>query len=98
MLDKSLENAKLEVLWLTHMFDTRTMMKGKYKEPYTCPHCTEGKIFGSLESPLHLLQCNAYLELRIGINPESVQKERPGYLRKGILERKELEAKLPNTE
>ena len=75
MLDKSVENAKLEVLWLTHMFDTRTMMKGKYKEPYTCPHCTEGRIFGALESPLHLLQCNAYSELRIGITQNQYRKK-----------------------
>ena len=84
ILGKSLENARLEVLWLTNMLDTRTMMKGKYKEPYTCPHCTEGRNFEALESPLHLLQCKAYLELRNGINPESLQKERSGDLRKVI--------------
>ena len=29
--EKSLENSRLEVLWLTHMIDTRQTMKGKYK-------------------------------------------------------------------
>ena len=98
MLEKSLENARLEVLWLTNMLDTRTTMKGKYKEPYTCPHCNEGRNFGALESPLHLLQCEAYIELRRDINPESVQKERPGYLRKVMSRRKELEAILKKTD
>ena len=56
MIEKSLENSRLEVLWLTNMIDTRTTMKGKYKEPYNCPHCSDGLEAGTLESPLHLIK------------------------------------------
>ena len=59
MKDKSLENSRIEVLWLTSMIDTRTTMKGKYKH-YSCPHCREGINEGVLESPHHLIQCEAY--------------------------------------
>ena len=37
MKDKSLENSRMEILWLTNMIDTRTTMKGKYRhgsQPY----------------------------------------------------------------
>ena len=93
MNDKSLENARLEVLWLTNMVDTRTSMKGKYKK-YSCPHCREGVNEGVLESPQHLMQCEAYRDLRKGINPEEDQLDRPSYLRNVIKMRKELESKL----
>ena len=66
--DKSLENARIEILWLTNMIDTRTSMKGKYKKQ-NCPHCREGIDEGVLESPLHLMHCEAYLDMRSGINP-----------------------------
>ena len=79
------------------MFDTRTTMKAKYNKQYHCPHCSDGRQSGTLESPLHLMECQAYAELRHGINPELVQQERPGYLRKVIARRKELEAKLQKT-
>ena len=69
-------------------------MKSKYKEPYTCPHCSDGLEAGTIESPLHLMSCNAYEDFRQGIDPELDQKEMPGYLRKVISRRKELEAKL----
>ena len=95
MLDKSLENSRIEVLWLTNMIDTRTTMKGKYKQ-YNCPHFSEGLIEKVLESPQHLMQCHAYKDLRLGINPEENQEDRPMYLRKIISRRKELESKLGN--
>ena len=94
MKEKSLENSRLEVLWLTNMVDTRMTMKGKYEEPYTCPHCSDGLQTGALESPLHLMSCKAYEDLRQGIDPELDHKERPCYLRKVIKRRKELESKL----
>jgi hypothetical protein len=94
MKDKSLENSRMEILWLTNMLDTRTTMKGKYKNGYQCPHCSDGMIRGTLESPSHLMQCEAYRDLRQGINPDDLQKDRPGYLRNVIARRKELEAKL----
>ena len=79
------------------MLDTRTTMKAKYNNHYHCPHCTDGRDSGTLESPLHLLECQAYVDLRQGINPELVQRDRPGYLRRVILMRKDLEAKLKKT-
>ena len=69
-------------------------MKGKYKEPYICPHCSEGLEAGVLESPIHLMSCKAYEDLRQGIDPELDQRERPSYLRKVIARRKELELKI----
>ena len=84
----------MEILWLTNMLDTRTTMKGKYKNGYWCPHCSDGTIRGTLESPGHRMQCEAYRDLRQGINPDDLQKDRPGYLRNVIARRKELEAML----
>ena len=74
--------------------DTRTTMKGKYNKKYNCPHCREGIKEGTLESPLHLLYCQAYSDLRQGMNPEQNYDERAVYLRKVIARRKELEGKL----
>ena len=81
MTDKSFENSRMEVLWLTSMIDTRTTMKGKYKQ-YSSPHCSEGMNEKVLKNPQHLLQCQAYQDLRLGINPEDNQKDRPSYLQK----------------
>ena len=78
MIHKSLENSRLEVLLLTNMVDTRTTMKGKYKEPYNYPHRSDGLEAGTLESPLLIMNCRANEEFRQGIDPELDQKERPG--------------------
>ena len=77
------------------MLDTRTTMKGKYKQ-YSCPHCSEGVNEGILESPQHLMRCQDYQVLRIGINPEESQQDQPTYLRNVISMRKEQESKLGN--
>ena len=84
----------MEVLWLTDMIDTRSTMKGKYNKKYTCPHCQEGRDLGTIETPTHLMSCQAYLNLREGINPDEDFKDRAGYLREVIARRKELESKL----
>ena len=97
MLDKSLENSRMEVLWLTNMWDTRTTMKAKYNKQYNCPHCADGRESGTLESPSPLMEWKTYADLRQGINPELVQNDRPRYLRRVIARRKELEAKLKKT-
>ena len=68
-----------------------------YNKQYHCPHCIDGRESGTLESPAHLMECQAYVGLRQGINPELVLSDRPGYLRRAILKRKELEAKLRKT-
>ena len=93
MKEKSLENSRIEVLWLTNMMDTRSTMKGKYSN-YNCPHCEDGQRNGIIETPSHLMHCQAYSDLRQGINPEEDQLDRPGYLRGVISRRKELESKL----
>ena len=93
MNDKSIENARIEILSLTNMIDTRTSMKGKYKK-YNCPHCREGIDEAMLESSQHLMHCETYLDMRSGINPELGQLDRPGYLGNVIKRRKELESKL----
>ena len=49
---------------------------------------------GTLETPLHLMQCEAYLIFRQGSNPEEDFTDRAVYLRKVIAKRKELEVKL----
>ena len=79
----------MEVLWLTDMIDTRSTMKGKYNKKYTCPHCQEGRDLRIVENPLHLMRCQAYLNLRECISPEEDFKDRAGYLRKLIARRKE---------
>ena len=98
MKQKSLENARIEVLWLTNMLDTRTTMKAKYSKNYKCPHYEEGNKEGILESPLHLLDCLAYKDLREGMNPEQNVEDRAVYLRKVITRRKELEGRLRTAE
>ena len=48
-----------------------------------------------VETPAHLLECQAYLYLRRGIDPELVEEDRAPYLSKGVLlRRKEVEGKL----
>ena len=69
-------------------------MKEKYNRQYSCPHCREGGDLGTIETPVNLMQCKAYLNLREGINPEEDLLDRAVYLRKVIAKRKELESKL----
>ena len=92
--EKCLENARMEVLWMTNMIDTRSTMKGKYNKQFCCPHFKEGMEQGTLETPHHLLLCEAYLEFRQGCNPEDDFTDRAVYLRKVITKRKDLEGKL----
>ena len=94
MKEKYLENARMEVLWMTNMLDTRSIMKGKYDKQYCYPHCKEGREQGTLENPQHLMHCEAYLQFRQGCNPEDDFTDRAVYLRKGITKRKDLEVKL----
>ena len=97
MTEKSLENSRLEFLWLTDMLDSRTTMSKKYNSPY-CPHCAAGQVLGAVESPQHWLTCEAYREFRDGVDPELVRKDRVSYLRKVISKRKVLEKQLKGQE
>ena len=93
MTEKSLEDSRLEFLWLTDMLYSRTTMSKKYNSPY-CPHCVAGQVLGVVESPQHWLVCEAYRGFRDGVDPELVRRDRLPYLRKVIKKRRELEKKL----
>ena len=96
MFQKSLEQSRLEFLWETQMIDTRSTMKGKYeKGKYNCPHCSEGREQGVLETPEHLLtECSAYSSLREGLNVDVVLEDRCLFLQQAIKKRIGLEEKL----
>ena len=95
MYMKSLADSRLEFLWQTDMIETRATMKGKNpKNQYSCPHCSEGRSVGAIESPSHLLVCSAYFDLRQGLDAELVVSDRATYLRRVIIRRKELEQEL----
>jgi hypothetical protein len=95
MLNKLLEQSRVEFLWQTDMLDTRSTMKARYpKNIYNCPHCVEGRSIGVLGTPSHCMQCRAYEDLRQGKDPELVVADRAPYLLKVVLGRKELEEQL----
>ena len=50
-----------------------------------------------MESPSHLMECQAKADLRQGINQKIVQQDRSGHLRRVVARRKELKAKLKKT-
>ena len=97
MREKSLKDARLEFKWQTGVIESRVTMKAIYKNsrfPVCCPHCPEGRSVGVPESPAHWLECSGYRDLRQGIDPELVLKDRCSYLRKVIERRKRLEEQL----
>jgi hypothetical protein len=66
-------------------------MPGKYAGARACPHCPAGRESGEVETGEHWLTCEAYSELRQGLNPELCVKDRLKYLRLVQLVRIELE-------
>ncbi len=77
------------------MLDTRMTMGRTYGDSRWCPHCVRGREEGELESPEHLLLCEAYADIRQQAgHPEVVEEDRVQYLRKVIKRRKELEKNL----
>ena len=98
MYEKSLLQSRMEFLWDTQMLDTRTTMKGRYKQgEYSCPHCREGREEGVLETPSHLLrECEAYSDLREGDDPELVLEDRAVFLYREL--EKKLRANLDGRE
>ena len=86
----SLEDARLEFRYRTGMLDNRGCMGNKYSSK-ACPHCLEGRQDGVEETSLHWMTCQAYKELRHGMDPELVLKDRLIYLRRVQELRKELE-------
>ena len=86
----SLEDSRLEFRWRTGMLDNRGCMGKKYSSK-ACPHCEVGRQEGVEETSLHWLSCEAYRELRHGLDPELVIEDRLKYLRRVQELRKELE-------
>ena len=86
----SLEDSRLEFRYRVGMLDNRANMGKKYKSK-ECPHCIPGREQGVEESSQHWLECKAYSELRRGLDPENVLKDRVLYLRRVQLLRIELE-------
>ena len=93
MEEVSLEDSRLEFRWRTGMLDNRGCMGKKYTSK-ACPHCPEGRQEGVEETSSHWLTCEAYAELRHGMNPELVLKDRIIYLRRVQKLRKMLEARM----
>ena len=71
------------------MLDNRGSISKKYNSK-AGPHCEEGRQEGVEETSLHWLSCLAYKELRHGLDPELVIKDRLLYLRRVQELRKEL--------
>ena len=89
----SLEDSRLEFRWRTGMLDNRGCMGNRYTSK-ACPHCPEGRQEGVEETSAHWLTCKAYEELRHGMDPELVLKDRIIYLRRVQQLRKVLEARI----
>ena len=90
---KSLEDARLEFRWQIGMLDNRANMGRRYSGK-TCPHCEVGREDGAIESSRHWLTCEAYSELRAGLDPEYNVDHRIVFLRRVQLHRLQLEKDL----
>jgi hypothetical protein len=66
---KYLEDARLDFRLRTGMLDNRANMGRRYSGK-TCPHCEADREDGAIESSQHWLTCEAYAELRAGLDPE----------------------------
>ena len=85
----SLENARLEFRYRVGMLDNRANMGKKYRSK-ACPHCTAGQLEKVEEFSQHWLECQAYVELRRGLDPENSLEDRVLYLRRVQILRTEL--------
>ena len=90
MKNASLHDSRLEFRWQASILDTRTTMANKYQKK-SCPHCKEGLEDGLEESPLHML-VSAYSDLRFGLDPLLIVKDRAVFLRQAIIRRNNIEA------
>ena len=93
IMSLSLEDARLEFRWRTGMLDNRANMGRRYSGK-TCPHCEAGREDGAIESSHHWLSCEAYTELRAGLDPECNLDDRIVFLRRVQLHRRTLESEL----
>ena len=86
----SLEDSRVEFRYRVGMLGNTVNMGKKYKNK-ECPHCIPGREQGVEESSQHWLDCEAYSELRRGLDPQTILKDRVLYLRRVQLLRIELE-------
>ena len=91
MKQRSLEDARLEFRWRTGMLDCRAWMPAKYGGEKACPYCRAGKEDGEEESGIHWMTCDAFSQIRQGLDPELVDTDRWRFLRKVQIVRAELE-------
>ena len=85
-----LEDARLEFRWRTGMLDNRGCMGKKYSSK-ACPHCSEERENKVEEDSINWPSCSAYEQLRHGLDPELVLRDRITYIRRVQEMRKELE-------
>ena len=86
----SLKDARLEFRYRVGMLDNRANMGKRYKYKH-CPHCPAGREELVVESSQHWMECEAYQELRRGLDPEGSVSDRLKYLRSVQFLRAELE-------
>ena len=86
----SLEDARLEFRYRVGMLDNRANMGKRYKYK-KCPHCPAGREDKVVESSEHWMTCQAYVELRRGLDPETNLSDRIKYIRSVQILRIELE-------
>ena len=75
------------------MLDNRANMDRRYSGK-TCPHCEDGREDGVIESSHHWLSCEAYAELRAGLDPENNVDHIVVFFRRVQLHRLQLEKDL----
>ena len=90
MKSVSLEDARLEFCYRVGMLDNRASMGKRYIYKH-CPHCPAGREDKEVESSDHWMKCEAYVELRRGLDPETNLSDRLKYLRSVQVLRIELE-------
>ena len=76
----SIEDPRLEFRYRVGMLDNRANM-GKHYKYKKCPHCPAGREDQVVESSQHWMTCQAYVELRRGLDPETNLSDRIKYIR-----------------
>ena len=95
MANTSLDDSRLEFRYRTRMLNNRANMGKRYSFK-NCPHCPAGRQEGVLENNQHWMECSAYEDLRRGMDPELVLKDRVTYLRRVQMLRDEMEKTVKN--
>ena len=85
MKQASLQDSRLEFLWLSNILDTRTTRGNKYSNKF-CPHCREGaggQGGGVSSTPGGILR-GVYADLRYRLDPLLGQHDRNLFLKQAI--------------